>query len=276
MSSSSLDHRFRSLRRLASIQHWLAKLGDISLRLAFHAGGLAFLFSQTLQAISTKKIRWGATLDQMNKIGVMSLPLVFLTALFTGVVLSLQSAYQLRLFAAEQFTADLVSLSTVRELGPVLTAMVIAGRVGASIAAELGTMRVTEQVDALRALAVDPVRYLVVPRVLAAFSMLFVLTIYADVIGVLGGYLIAIFKLGISSHQYITRSFQAMQLKDVFTGLIKAFFFGGIISVVGCYFGFNAQGGAEGVGKATTVAVVTALILIIASDAVFTAIFYFF
>lgn len=270
------EHRFRLLRRIVSVQAWLAKLGDISLRMAFHAGGISLLFVQTVQAISTKKIRWKATLDQMNKIGVLSLPLVFLTALFTGLVLSLQSAYQLRLFAAEQFTADLVALSTVRELGPVLTAMVIAGRVGASIAAELGTMKVTEQIDALRALAVDPVRYLVVPRFIAGFLMLFILAIYADIIGILGGYLIAVFKLGISSHQYMKRSINAMMLKDVFTGLIKAFFFGGIITTVGCYFGFNAQGGAEGVGRATTIAVVTALILIIASDAVFTAIFYFF
>ena len=206
----------------------------------------------------------------------MSLPLVFLTALFTGVVLSLQSAYQLRLFAAEQFTSDLVSLSMVRELGPVLTAMVVAGRVGASIAAELGTMKVTEQIDALKALAVDPVRYLVVPRFVAGLTMLFVLTVYADCIGMLGGFVISVFKLGISSQQYIHRSIKVLMLKDIFTGLIKAFIFGGIISIVGCYYGFKAQGGAEGVGKATTIAVVAALILVIAFDALFTAIFYFF
>jgi len=205
----------------------------------------------------------------------MSLPLVFLTALFTGVVLSLQSAYQLRLFAAQQFTSDLVALSMTRELGPVLTAMVVAGRVGASIAAEIGTMKVTEQIDALRALATDPIRYLVVPRFIAAFFMLFILTIYADVIGMLGGYLIAVFKLGISSHLYIKRSLDILSVKDVMSGLLKAFFFGGIISIVGCYFGFKAEGGAEGVGRATTLAVVTALVLVIAWDAIFTALIYF-
>ncbi len=259
-----------------SLRSWLRGVCSQSLNLAEHAGGITYLLGDTLQAIFKSKVRWNATLDQMYKIGVTSLPLVFLTALFTGVVLSLQSAYQLKLFAAQQFTSDLVALSMTRELGPVLTAMVIAGRVGAAIAAELGTMKVTEQIDAMRALAVSPVRYLVVPRFIAGFLMLFILTIYADMIGMLGGYLICVFKLGISSHQYIKRSIHVLMIKDIMTGLIKAFFFGGIISLIGCYFGFKAQNGAEGVGRATTVAVVVTLILIIASDAIFTAIFYFF
>ena len=229
----------------------------------------------SLVTMFSTPLRWSTTIDQMNRIGVTSLPLVFLTALFTGMVLSLQSAYQLRLFAAQQFTSDLVALSMTRELGPVLTAMVVAGRVGASIAAEIGTMKVTEQIDALRALATDPVRYLVVPRLVAGFFMLFFLTIYADCIGMLGGYLIAIFKLGISSHQYIKRSIEILMIKDIMTGLYKAFIFGTVISIVGCYFGFHAEGGAEGVGRATTLAVVTALILIIALDCFFTALFYF-
>ena len=196
--------------------------------------------------------------------------------IFTGMVLALQSAYQLRLFSAEQFTSDLISVSLCRELGPVLTAMVVAGRVGASIAAELGTMKVTEQIDALEALATNPVQYLVTPRFIAAVCMLFVLTIYADVIGMLGGYLIAVFKLGMSSHVFIKRAIKALLVKDVLTGLIKAFFFGGFISIAGCYFGFEARGGAEGVGRATMLAVVVSLIMVIASDALFTAIFYFF
>ena len=264
-----------SLKKIVSARTWLRGIGRQSLVLAYHAGGISFLLRDTFSAIFKTRIRWAATVDQLYKIGVTSLPLVFLTALFTGVVLSLQSAYQLKLFAAQQFTSDLVALSMTRELGPVLTAMVIAGRVGAAIAAELGTMKVTEQIDAMKALAVSPVRYLVVPRFLAGFLMLFILTIYADVIGMLGGYLISVFKLGMSPHQYIKRSIHVLMIKDIMTGLIKAFFFGGIISLVGCYFGFNAENGAEGVGRATTLAVVTTLILIIASDAVFTAIFYF-
>lgn len=261
---------------MVSLHGWLQRVGEKSIELCYNSGGVSFLLIDTLRALFKTKLRWKATLDQMVKIGVQSLSLVSMTALFTGMVLSLQSAYQLKLFAATQFTADLVALSIARELGPVLTAMVVAGRVGASIAAELGTMKVTEQIDAMRALAVDPVRYLVVPRFVAAILMLFVLTIYADWIGMLGGYLIAVFKLDMSSHMYLKRSIKAMIPKDVWTGLIKAFFFGGIISIVGCYFGFKAKNGAEGVGRATTLAVVAALVLTIASDAIFTAIFYFF
>lgn len=268
--------RIDSLRRLVSLRLWLDRIGGKAIDLSYDAGGISLLLKDTVHTLFATKLRWRATLDQMNKIGLMSLPLVVLTALFTGMVLALQSAYQLKLFAAEQFIANLVALSITRELGPVLTAMVVAGRVGASIAAELGTMKVTEQIDALKALAADPVRYLVVPRFVAAFFMLFVLTIYADCIGMLGGYVVAVFKLGISSHQYIKRSIDILMIKDVMTGLIKAFFFGGIIATVGCYYGFKAEGGAEGVGRATTVAVVSALIIIIASDAFFTGLFYFF
>lgn len=251
-------------------------VGQLSINLSYHAGGLALLLKDTLTTLFKTKLKWDLTIDQMHKIGVTSLPLVALTALFTGMVLALQSAYQMRLFAAEQFVADLVALSITRELGPVLTAMVVAGRVGAAMAAELGTMKVTEQIDAMKVLAVDPIRYLAVPRFVAAFFMLFILTIFADTIGMLGGYLISVFKLGMSSHQYILRSITVLIVKDVVTGLIKSFFFGAIIAVVGCYFGFRASGGAEGVGRATTLAVVTALVVIIATDALFTAVFYFF
>lgn len=239
-------------------------------------GGINLLLVRSVGLILRGEIRWGSTLEQMFRIGVTSLPLVFLTSLFTGMVLALQSAYQLRLFAAQQFTADLVALSIARELGPVLTAMVVAGRVGASIAAEIGTMKVTEQIDALKSLAMDPIEYLAVPRFVAGIFMLFILTVYADLIGMLGGYIVSVFKLGISSHEYIKRSINAMMVKDVMTGLIKALCFGGIISIVGCYYGFNTKDGAEGVGRATTYAVVVALIAIIASDVLFTAIFYFF
>lgn len=271
-----MNAKLETLRRTVSIRLWLARLGSRSLALAYHAGGLTLFFWDSLVTLFTRPLRWKHTLEQMNQIGVTSLPLVFLTALFTGMVLSLQSAYQLQLFAAEQFTSDLVALSMTRELGPVLTAMVVAGRVGASIAAEIGTMKVTEQVDALRALATDPIRYLVVPRLVAGFFMLFFLTIYADCIGMLGGYLIAVFKLGISSHQYIKRSIHILTIKDIMTGLYKAFIFGTVISTVGCYFGFQTEGGAAGVGRSTTLAVVTALVLIIALDCFFTAAFYFF
>jgi len=264
-----------NLRRAVSLRLWLGRLGSHSFDLVYNTGGIVLLLRDAVKTLFRTPLRWQSTLEQMDRIGVTSLPLVFLTALFTGMVLSLQSAYQLRLFAAEQFTSDLVALSMTRELGPVLTAMVVAGRVGASIAAEIGTMKVTEQVDALKALAVDPIRYLVVPRLVAGFFMLFFLTIYADCIGMLGGYFVSVFKLGISSHQYIKRSIAILQIKDIMTGLYKAFVFGAVISIVGCYFGFKTEGGAEGVGRSTTLAVVTALILIIALDCFFTAAFYF-
>lgn len=271
-----MSTKYSGLRKFVSLRAYFKTIGQLFIRLSYHAGGLSLLCVDTFHVLFKSKLRWKLTLEQMYRIGVTSLPLVFLTALFTGMVLSLQSAYQLQLFAAEQFISDLVALSITRELGPVLTAMVVAGRVGASIAAELGTMRVTEQIDALKSLAVDPIRYLVVPRFVAAILMLFILTVYADVIGMLGGYLIAVFKLGMSSHQYIERSFEVLVIKDIMTGLIKAFFFGGIIAIVGCYFGFRASGGAEGVGRATTIAVVISLVMIISSDALFTAVFYFF
>jgi len=190
-------------------------------------------------------------------------------------VLALPSAYQLRMFNAIRYTAGLVSLSITRELGPVLTAMVVAGRVGASITAELGTMKVTEQIDALVTLGTDPIKYLSAPRFIAAVLMLPLLTVYADFIGMFGGFVVAVFKLGISSSLYIHDSFNVLVFKDIFTGLVKSFAFGAIIAIVGCYQGFRARGGAEGVGLATTMSVVTSLILIIASDCFFTAIFYF-
>jgi phospholipid/cholesterol/gamma-HCH transport system permease protein len=214
--------------------------------------------------------------DQMNKIGVTSIPLVFLTALFTGIVLALQSAYQLMKFSAIRYNADLVALSVTRELGPVLTGMVVAGRVGAAITAELGTMRVTEQIDAIETMGTDPLKYLVVPRFIAAMVMLPILAIYFDFVGILGGYLISVFKLDIPSPLYIRNTFHALVHKDVITGLFKAWVFGIMIAIVGCYHGFNTQGGAEGVGKSTTVSVVTSFISIILADCFFTAFFYFF
>ena len=262
------------IRRLANIQLWLRRIGSNFITFFETAGEISVLFWETLSTTFTTPLRWKEFLEQSHKIGVSSLPLVMLTSLFTGMVLALQSSYQLRLFSAEQFTSDLVALSITRELGPVLTAMMVAGRVGASMAAELGTMKVTEQIDALKALATDPVRYLVVPRFLAAIAMLVLLTIYSDLIGISGGYVVAVFKLGISSFKYIHRTIDILILRDIFTGLIKALVFGILISVVSCYFGFKARGGAEGVGHATTMAVVVSFILVIIFDTFFTGFFY--
>ena len=253
----------------------IRSLGAMTVQGLIYGGGINLMFFRSVKLCFTTPPKWKQIFSQMYQIGVLSAPLVFLTALFTGIVLSLQSAYQLRLFSALQYTADLISLSICRELGPVLSAMVVAGRVGASIAAELGTMKVTEQIDALESMGTDPIRYLVVPRVVAATFMMFLLTAYADVVGVLGGYLVAVFKLGISHDQFLKGVLRALIVKDVITGLVKSLWFGVNISVVGCYFGFIAKGGAEGVGRATTLSVMTALISIIAFDALFTSIFYF-
>ena len=267
--------QFKYKKKIVFLRYWLASFGAKSLDVFRDAGGLSILFSQTMCSLVSAPWRRSHIFDQMKKIGVTSLPLVFLTALFTGMVLALQSAYQLRMFNAIGYTAGLVSLSMTRELGPVLTAMVVAGRVGASITAELGTMKVTEQIDALVSLGTDPIKYLAVPRFIAAVLMLPLLTVYADFVGIFGGYVVAVFKLGISSSLYIHDSFDVLVLKDVMTGLVKSFTFGGIIAIVGCYQGFKTRGGAEGVGLATTLSVVTSLILVIGSDCLFTAIFYF-
>ena len=213
--------------------------------------------------------------EQMSKIGVDSLPRVFLISMFTGMVLALQSAYQLQRFSAEMYMASLVAFSMTRELGPVLTALIVAGRVGASITAELGTMKVTEQLDAMETLATNQVKYLVVPRFLALIIVLPLLTAYSDIVGILGGYLVGVYKLGVSHSMYMKNTWQPLKYKDVFTGLIKSFFFGIIICIVACYEGMTAEGGAEGVGRSTTSSVVVSFILIIASDCFFTALFYF-
>ena len=262
------------LRKVANVQRWLGKLGAHTVDFLGSAGEISILFWRTLTVSVSTPPRWRATLEQGYKIGVASLPVVLLTTLFSGMVLALQSSYQLRLLSAEQFTSDLVALSVTREIGPVFTAIMVAGRVGASMAAELGTMKVTEQLDALKALASDPVRYLVVPRFLACCAMLVILTIYSDLVGMFGGYLVGVFKLGISSYKYFHRSVEVLVLKDVYMGLIKAFFFGMVISVVSCYYGFKTSGGAEGVGQATTMAVVVSFILIVVFDTFFTAFFY--
>lgn len=215
------------------------------------------------------------TFEQMLFVGVKSLIIVFFVALFTGIVIAMQTAPQLASLGAVIYVAGLVAVSITRELGPVLTGLVIAGRVGAAIAAELGTMKVTEQVEAFESMALNPIRYLVVPRFLALVVMLPCLTIFADAVGIFGGYLIGVFNLNINSALYIDTTFRFLTTKDVMTGIVKSFVFGAIIALIGCYYGLNTSGGAEGVGKATTASIVTSFILIILADCVLTAIFFF-
>jgi phospholipid/cholesterol/gamma-HCH transport system permease protein len=204
--------------------------------------------------------------QQMVAIGLGSMPLTVIVALFTGAVAAVQASYQFRDYVPMIYLGTVIGKSVVIELGPVLTALVVGGRVGASIAAELGTMRVTEQLDAMETMGISPTRYLVVPRVVAAVLMLPILTIFADVVAIFGGYLVAVLTLDVSGHTFTSGLRLYFHLRDVFSGLIKSFFFGGIISMMGCYYGMRSEGGAEGVGVATTHAVVASCLLILIVD----------
>jgi len=238
-------------------------------------GGLTKLAVQTFYFAFTPPFQKYRVLEQARKTGFDSLPIVTLVSLFIGFIFALQTAYFMQRIGSEMYIASLVAVTVVRELGPVITALVVAGRVGASITAELGSMQVTEQIDALETLATNPIKYLVVPRFLALTLMLPLLTLYSDIIGILGSYFICVYKLGISSRMYMHVTFDALLYKDLFTGLLKSVFFGMIIAFVSCFQGFSVEGGAEGVGQATTRSVVTTFILIIVADCFFTAIFYF-
>ncbi len=221
-----------------------------------------------------KKVRGRSTVEQMVRIGFDSIPIVCTIAFFVGLILAMQSAYQLKRFGATIFVADLVAVSVIRELGPLLTAIIIAGRSGSAIAAEIGTMKVGEEIDALRAMGLNHVNFLFVPRMAALLIVLPCLTILADGIGIFGGYLLSISTLEFSSTRYLNQTASALLMKDLITGLVKSGFFALIIAVVGCYRGINTEGGAEGVGKSTTSSVVTSIFLIIAADVFFTALFY--
>ena len=209
---------------------------------------------------------WRQLLRQMVRVGVDSVPVILLTAMFTGAVLALQSFSVLARFNAEGFVGSLVALSLVLELSPVIGGLIIAGRVGSSMGAEIGTMRVTEQIDALEVMATDPVHYLMVPRVWALVAMLPMLVLLGDAVGMVGGYLVAVSLMGANPVVYVESTFRYMDLWDLFQGLIKAGFFGLLVGVIGCQKGFFTTGGAEGVGRATTRAVVAASIAILISD----------
>ncbi len=211
---------------------------------------------------------------QMVEIGYFSLPVVGLTAIFAGMVLALQSYTGFARFSAEGAIANVVVLSITRELGPVLAGLMVAGRVGAAMAAEIGTMRVTEQIDALDTLATNPYKYLIAPRLIAGLTMMPILVLIADIIGVFGGYLVSIYKLGFNPYIYMKNTIDFMEPQDVISGLVKAAVFGFLITLMGCYHGFNSKGGAQGVGAATTNAVVSASILILSSNYLITEMFF--
>ncbi len=260
---------YRNLRWLRFVD----RFGRKGSQLVEYIGGLAQLMGQTFAASVSRPFYSAALLDQMDELGVKSVSITGITALFTGMVLALQTAYSLEAFGGKMFVGRVVSLSLVRELGPVLTALMVGGRVGSGITAELGSMTVTEQVDALRAMAISPVRRLVVPRVLATVIMMPVLTAIADALGILGGLGIAVLELQMTAQDYITSIWQQLSIADIFSGLSKTVFFGLEIAAIGCYNGLQAQGGAASVGQATTRTVVLASICVLVSDFFLTKLF---
>jgi len=236
-----------------------------------HSGAYAGTLLKVICGMASPPWYPGLIMRQAEEVGVQSLPVVLLTALFTGMVLALQSWIGFHRFGAESMVATVVSMSMLRELGPVLVGLMVAGRVGASFAAELGTMRVSEQIDALWTLSTDPFRYLIMPRFFAAVLMMPLLVALADAVGIIGGYGISVFLLDQTPTVYIENSTMFLELNDLFSGLIKATVFGGIIGVIGCTEGFNCSGGAQGVGHATTRAVVVSAMSILVSDYLLTA-----
>jgi phospholipid/cholesterol/gamma-HCH transport system permease protein len=252
----------------------LEKVGHFTLSNLAKLGEIVIFASNSVIACFTPPFYPRLILRQFLQIGYFSLPVVGLTAIFSGAVLALQSYSGFSRFNAESTIATVVVLSITRELGPVLAGLMVAGRVGASMAAEIGTMKVTEQIDALRTLSTNPFKYLIAPRVIAGVLMLPLLVLVADIIGVMGGYLVSVHSLGFSPGPYIANTFKFLEQIDVVSGLTKSAFFGFVISIMGCYFGYNSRGGAEGVGIATTNAVVAASIVILLLNYIITGIFF--
>jgi len=244
------------------------------LRFLDESGRVMLLFIKTLTLIFRPPFDLRNLLKQIEEVGIKSIPVVLITGAFTGMVLALQSYTGFKRFNAEAFVGTVVALSMTRELGPVLSGLMVSGRVGSAMAAELGTMQVTEQIDALYTLATNPIKYLIVPRFLASLIIMPILTIFADVVGILGGYLVSVNLLGSNPTVYIRRTYDYLDLEDIYIGLLKACVFGMIIAIIGCYQGFNTQGGAEGVGKATTRAVVMSSLLILVANYFITALFF--
>lgn len=253
---------------------FLALIGRVFLAFLATVGRLARFSTVSVSHMARPPFYPRQILRQFLDIGYFSLPVVALTAIFSGMVLALQTHSGFSRFQAEGAVAMVVVLSLTRELGPVLAGLMVAGRIGASMAAEIGTMRVTEQVDALTTLSTNPYKYLVAPRLLAGLLMMPLLVIVADILGVFGGYLIGVGKLGFNSGSYLANTWDVLEFNDVASGLVKAAVFGFLIALLGCYNGYHSKGGAQGVGQATTNAVVSASIMILIANYVVTEIFF--
>jgi phospholipid/cholesterol/gamma-HCH transport system permease protein len=253
---------------------FLAAVGRAVIAACSETGKVALFAGTGLSHIVRPPFYGRLFLTSLLDIGYFSLPVVALTAVFTGMVLALQSYTGFSRFSAQSAVANLVVLSVTRELGPVLAGLIVAGRVGAAMAAELGTMRVTDQIDALTTLSTNPMKYLIAPRLLAGIIALPLLVVIADILGVMGGFIVSTMKLGFNVSVYLANTVNFLQSQDVISGLVKASVFGFLIALMGCYQGYNSKGGAQGVGAATTAAVVSASILILAFDYVLTEMFF--
>lgn len=249
-------------------------MGEAVARSLKEMGNIFLLFLDTLRWSINLPFRLDLLFQQMERIGVKSVLVVVLTGTFTGMVLALQTFYATKKFGAETMVGVTVALSMTRELGPVLTSIMVTGRAGSAMAAEIGTMRVTEQIDALFAMAVNPIKYLIVPRVLASILVVPILTIIANFVGIVGGYFVGVVVLRISAGAYVANMEKYVEMDDIYNGLIKAAVFGLILSLFGCYMGFTATGGAEGVGKATTRSVVMSAVTILMADYILTAVMF--
>lgn len=258
----------------------LAKIGELVTDCLAYLGALAFLiggaaYSAFVGPFRGKPFRWQRALSQAMEIGVRALPILSLITFFIGLILALQSAYELRKLGALSLVATAVAISVTRELGPLITAILVIGRSGSAFAAEIGTMRITEEIDALETMAIDPVDFLVAPKFLAMVVMMPCLTIWANTMGILGGSLFGVAQADFTWIRYMRSSLDALYLHDITTGLIKSVMFGITITAVGCYEGLSTSGGAEEIGRSTTRAVVMSIFLVIAVDLVFTALFFF-
>lgn len=223
-----------------------------------------------------KGIRFKASISEMVKTGYNSIPIVSVISLFVGVILALQAAYQLKRFGALIYVANLVGVSLTRELGPIMTAIIVSGRSGSAFAAEIGSMKAAEEVDALISMGINPVRFLVVPKLVALMIMMPALTVLSDCIGIFGGFLLSVTVLELHPYNYFRQTIEALLIKDIATGLMKAWAFGVVITLVGAYQGFKVEGGAEEVGRRTTSSVVASIFLVIVFDLLFTILFYYF
>ena len=255
---------------------FIKSLGALVIAIITYLGEVFILISDAAKKIFSQTARRKKLIiENMAKIGLDSFPRVGTISTFTGMVMVMETAVTLKKFGGESFVGGIVSVSMIRELGPVIVALIVAGRVGASVAAEIGSMKITEQIDALEVLGVNPISYLVTPRLISAMIMVPILTLMANLLSIIGGYIIGVYLVHIAPGVYLYQSFQFIKLKDIFVGITKSFIFGILIIGASCIEGLKTSGGAEGVGNATTSAVVNAFFLVILANFVLTAIFYF-